>query len=148
LMRHRLSAIIGGAPGFELVGVARNGDDCLNQLPSIRPDVVTLDVEMPGLDGLATLDRLMRQHPTRVLMVSSLTEAAAQTTLDSLALGAVDYLPKPTSVSSSPGSPFSVDLLGKLSIVGRARLPQYARPAPARAPDRSAQRPAPTAHWN
>src|SRR5690242_19769638 len=96
LMRHRLGTIIGSAAQFEVVGFAKDGTDCLDKLRTLQPDVVTLDVEMPGLDGFATLRRIMESAPTPVLMVSSLTEQGARTTLEALALGAVDYLAKPS----------------------------------------------------
>lgn len=121
LMRHRLRSIITGTAGFEVAGVAASGADCLAQLATLRPDVITLDVWMPEMDGLTTLGRIMRERPTPVVMVSSLTEAGAQTTLDALALGAVDYLTKPSSLSD-PASNFAAELIGKLSIAAQARV--------------------------
>ncbi len=121
LMRHRLRSIIAGTAGFEVAGVAASGEECLAQLATLQPDVITLDVWMPEMDGLATLGRIMQQRPTPVVMVSSLTEAGAQTTLDALALGAVDYLTKPSSFSD-PSSNFADDLIGKLSIAAQARV--------------------------
>src|SRR5579875_1733136 len=121
LMRHRLGTIIGAAPGFEVVGSAGNGQACLTQLARLEPDVITLDVEMPEMDGLSTLRHIMRERPTPVLMISSLTEAGASTTLEALALGAVDYLTKPGAVSTRADDPFGVELLRKLALVARAR---------------------------
>lgn len=132
LMRHRLSVIIGGAAGFEVAGSATNGRHCLEQLDALQPDVITLDVEMPGMDGLATLDQIMRRRPTPVIMVSSLTASGAQITLDALSLGAVDYLAKPSALSTDPTQPFSIELLHKLGIaaqVGVTRLTRHTPPA-------------------
>lgn len=128
LMRHRLGAIISSAAGYDLVGIARDGAECIEKVRALRPDVLTLDVEMPGMDGLSTLRQLMAQAPTPVLMVSSLTEAGAQTTLDALALGAVDYLAKPSFLSMSAATAFGVELLDKLSVVARARMLHPDRP--------------------
>lgn len=129
LMRHRLSVIVGAADGFEVAGVATNGTHCLAQLAALQPDVITLDVEMPDMDGLSTLEQIMRQRPTPVIMVSSLTESGAQITLDALALGAVDYLAKPSAVSSDPTQPFGVELLHKLAVAAQVRIPQLTRHA-------------------
>lgn len=134
LMRHRLSAIVGAAPGYEVAGAVANGAACLAALPTLRPDIVTLDVEMPGMDGLDTLRELMRVRPTPVVMVSSLTESGAATTLDALSLGAVDYLAKPSRVTADAGNPFSVELLHKLSIAAQVRHLRGAPTGPARPP--------------
>lgn len=131
LMRHRLRSIVDGAAGFEVAGVAASGADCLAQLPILQPDVITLDVWMPEMDGLETLRRIMRRRPTPVLMVSSLTEAGAQTTLDALTLGAVDYLTKPSSLFGSAQS-FADDLLHKLTVAAQARVGSL---SPARRPE-------------
>lgn len=134
LMRHRLSVIIGGAAGFAVAGSAANGAHCLARLAALRPDVITLDVEMPGMDGLSTLEHIMRERPTPVIMVSSLTESGAQTTLDALALGAVDYLAKPSALSTNPAHAFSVELLHKLAIAAQVRLQHLTRHAIPAAP--------------
>jgi len=84
-------------PGIAVVGTAANGKIALAKLDELQPDVVTLDVEMPELDGLATLKRLKRQRPkTHVIMFSSLTGPSAASTLEALASGASDYVQKPT----------------------------------------------------
>src|SRR5581483_1092874 len=87
LIRHRICSIVEAAPEYQLAGSAKNGNECLEQLAAVRPDVITLDVEMPGLDGLSTLQRIMRERPTPVVMISTLTEAGAKTTIEALALG-------------------------------------------------------------
>ena len=84
-------------PGIAVVGTAANGKIALAKLDELQPDVVTLDVEMPELDGLATLKRLKQQRPkTHVIMFSSLTGPSAASTLEALASGAADYVQKPT----------------------------------------------------
>ena len=130
LIRHRLSTMIRATPGFEVVGIASTGTECLALLPSLRPDVITLDVQMPDMDGLETLRLIMDQHPTPVLMVSSQTDAGAKTTIDALAIGAIDYIAKPSSPWIQGGESFREDLLTKLTVVAGVSL----RPARRRLP--------------
>ena len=86
---------IGAAPGLSVAGKARDGRDALEKIAALRPDVVTLDLRMPGMDGLAVLDAMLPTDPIPVIMVSSLTRAGATVTLDALDRGAVDYVAKP-----------------------------------------------------
>lgn len=93
-MRSILGRLIGKDARFEVVGMAANGAEALEQIPLLSPDVVTMDIEMPVMDGLTALERIMATHPRPVVMLSSLTEAGAEATLKALELGAVDFLPK------------------------------------------------------
>jgi len=127
LMRHRLSTILGGTPGYEVVGTASNGNECLFQLRALRPDVITMDVEMPGLGGLETLRRIMGEHATPVIMVSSLTDSGARTTLDALSLGAVEYLAKPSIQGREAQAAFAQELLHKVGIAARIPMRQITR---------------------
>ncbi|NQU26255.1 MAG: chemotaxis response regulator protein-glutamate methylesterase [Candidatus Nealsonbacteria bacterium] len=86
---------IGSTSDMEVAGTARSGEKALEVFESVHPDVVTLDVQMPGMDGLETLDSLLTRHPVPVIMVSSLTRAGADVTLDALERGALDYIAKP-----------------------------------------------------
>ncbi|MCR4412135.1 MAG: response regulator, partial [Thermoguttaceae bacterium] len=86
---------IAAAPGMKVVGTAADGRQALEILDSVRPDVITLDVQMPRMDGLATLDAILARRPIPVIMVSSMTKRGAEITLDALDRGAVDYLEKP-----------------------------------------------------
>ncbi|MEW4567326.1 chemotaxis response regulator protein-glutamate methylesterase [Tautonia sp. JC769] len=95
LMRKMLSEMIGSSPELEVVGTARDGSEALELAGRLRPDVVTLDVEMPGLSGLEVLPRLLEKQEVPVVMVSSWTQEGADITLAALELGAVDFLPKP-----------------------------------------------------
>ena len=96
-MRHALGRLLGEVPGLEVVGAATNGEEGLSsRARASKPDVITLDVEMPVLDGLGMLKRLMLETPTRVVMLSSRTTHNAQVTLDSLEFGAIDFVPKPS----------------------------------------------------
>ncbi|RIK77543.1 MAG: chemotaxis response regulator protein-glutamate methylesterase [Planctomycetota bacterium] len=99
LVRRLLADVIGGDPLLEVVGMASNGRLALDMLSRLQPDVVTLDVEMPELDGLGTIRALRRTHSRLpVIMFSTLTERGAEATLDALSLGANDYVTKPSNV--------------------------------------------------
>lgn len=100
LIRHMLSDWIGSEPDLEVVGQAHDGEQGVSMAKALRPDLVTLDVEMPKLDGIAALERIMAECPTRVLMVSSVTTEGAERTLRALELGAVDFITKPGGSSS------------------------------------------------
>ncbi|WP_083670414.1 response regulator [Singulisphaera sp. GP187] len=95
LMRKLLGDLLRSSPAIELVGSARDGAEALELAERLRPDVVTLDVEMPGMSGLEVLPALLKTHPVPVVMVSALTQEGAEVTLTALELGAVDFLPKP-----------------------------------------------------
>lgn len=96
-MRLALGRLLSGADGIEVVGSAINGADGLELARSLHPDVITLDVEMPILDGLGMLKILMRETPTRVVMLSGRTTEYAAVTLDALGYGAIDFVAKPSS---------------------------------------------------
>ncbi|MDI6710289.1 MAG: chemotaxis-specific protein-glutamate methyltransferase CheB [Bacillota bacterium] len=116
--------------GFIIAGTAANGQEALEQIPRVRPDVVILDVEMPILDGLAALRQLMRVHPVPVVMLSAHTRAGSAATVEALALGAVDFVPK-----GMPGGlePMVADLAAKIKVAVGARLVHAGRGTTARA---------------
>src|SRR6202012_6304281 len=95
LMRKLLSEILASDPGIDVVGTAPDAYVARDKIKSLNPDVLTLDVEMPRMDGLSFLSNLMRLRPMPVVMCSTLTERGAQTTLRALELGAVDFVSKP-----------------------------------------------------
>lgn len=95
LMRQVLTELLSKDPDIEVVGAAQDPYHAREKIKALHPDVLTLDVEMPRMDGLTFLDKLMAGHPMPVVMVSSLTEAGCQTTLRALELGAVDFFTKP-----------------------------------------------------
>ena len=121
LMRKVLGQVLGAADDIE-VGFARDGLEAIQQLHAFRPDVVTLDVHMPNLDGLACLDRIMVERPCRVVMVSSLTAAGAEVTLEAMQLGAVDFIPKPDGAISLALDEFGPALVDRVRAASRARL--------------------------
>lgn len=96
-MRKSLSIMLESSGEIEIVGTARDGLEGYNLVRNLRPDIVTLDIEMPVMDGLTALKKIMTDCPTSVLMVSSLTTEGAESTLKALELGAVDFIPKELS---------------------------------------------------
>jgi two-component system chemotaxis response regulator CheB len=121
LMRRCYRDIFEEAEGFD-VRMARNGRDALAQMAEFQPDVITLDVNMPEMDGLTCLSHIMVQRPCPVVMVSSLTEAGAVTTLEALELGAVDYVPKPDGTVSLSLDAIRVELVSKVRQAARSRV--------------------------
>jgi len=95
-MRKVLSDIINSDPQLQVVGTARNGQDALEKIDQLNPDVVTMDVEMPQMDGMTTLETLMKRKPVPIIMLSSLTKAGAEMTIRALQMGAVDFIAKPS----------------------------------------------------
>lgn len=98
-MRALFSGILDQAKGVEVVGTANDADDARVQIANLRPNVVTLDVEMPGLSGIEFLEEIMADKPMPVVMLSSLTQSGTETSLKALELGAVECFPKPLNVS-------------------------------------------------
>lgn len=118
------------APDIQVVGSARDGLDALEKIPQLNPDIVTLDVEMPRLDGLGALKRIMAEMPRAVLMVSSLTQEGATATLEALANGALDFIPKESSLASNTILQIQQDLQEKVRKLARSPKFKLQRPAP------------------
>src|SRR6187551_1775224 len=138
LVRKLLSEILGSARDMEVVGTAQDAYQARDRIKSLRPDVLTLDVEMPRMDGITFLRNLMRLHPMPVVMVSSLTDAGAEVTLDALSIGAVDYLSKPKVDLAATLGDYREELLEKIRAAARARVrPYVAKPERTSAPSES-----------
>lgn len=125
-MRRLLLEIFGAAGGFE-VEVAPNGEKAIELLKSFRPDVITLDIHMPGMDGLACLDRIMVERPTPVVMISALTADRADETLEAMALGAIDFVAKPRGAISIEIETMAGSLVEKVRSAAQARLSRTTR---------------------
>jgi two-component system, chemotaxis family, protein-glutamate methylesterase/glutaminase len=126
LMRRLLGDVFKAEGDFE-VTFARDGVEALACLETFRPDVITLDVQMPQMDGLACLDRIMVMHPCPVVMVSSLTGHGAEVTLDALQLGAVDFVAKPSGAISLAMDEFGPILVDTVRAASKARLRRASR---------------------
>jgi two-component system chemotaxis response regulator CheB len=173
--RRRVSEILSADPTIQVVGTATNGKEAIDQAIALKPDVITMDYEMPMMDGITAVRHIMQRCPTPVLMFSSLTHEGARVTLDALDAGAVDFLPKnfedisrnPDKVKqmlcekvhsisrSNRRSLFSAPAptpapvaapAAPTSAFGRPAPAPIARPAPAPAPARAAASAAPSAH--
>ncbi len=121
LVRKLLGRVLADVADFE-VYFARNGMEGLEQLAAVNPDVVTLDIHMPGMDGLACLDRIMIEHPCPVVMVSSMTRDGAEATLEALRLGAVDFAPKPDGAVSLHMGVFGPLFVAKVRAAAGVKL--------------------------
>ena len=120
LMRSLLKRALGAHPQIEVAGHAVDGGDALRQIATLRPDVVTLDVEMPNLNGLGVLERAAGKLPVAFVMVSTLTEAGARITLEALRKGAFDYIPKPRT-SGASAEEFEAEVHRKVLAAARAK---------------------------
>lgn len=121
LVRKLLGQVFAGEADFQ-VEFARDGQEGLERVKTFRPDVVTLDVHMPQMDGLACLDRIMVEQPCPVVMVSSLTKEGAEATLEALRLGAVDFVAKPTGAVSLHMEVWAPELIATVRAASGARI--------------------------
>ncbi len=126
LMRKLLGKIFSTEPDFE-VQFARNGLEALALLDVFKPDVVTLDIHMPQMDGLACLDRIMVERPCPVVMVSSLTADGAEATVQALELGAIDFVAKPEGAISLHIDDLAAELVAKVRTAAGAKIRSSAR---------------------
>jgi len=133
LMRGLLSEMINSAPDLDVVGAAPDAATAREMIKALNPDVLTLDVHMPKMDGLEFLERLMRLRPMPVVMVSSFAEAGSETTLKALELGAVDFIGKPRADGAKRMEEYTDELIEKIRAAKVARLRRQvaARPTPA-----------------
>lgn len=147
--RRRVTEILGGDPHIQVVGVASNGQEAIEKTLTLRPDVITMDYEMPVMDGITAVREIMKRAPTPVLMFSSLTYEGARVSLDALDAGAADYLPKNfEDISRNPDKVRQL-LCERVHALARSNrrslglnAPNVATPeaAPARQPDSPAAR--------
>lgn len=119
--RRRISEIISSDKAFEVVGQGSNGQEAIDLTMKLSPDLITMDYEMPYLDGISAVKEIMRRKPTSILMFSSLTYEGARTTLDALEAGAKDFLPKSFESVSGEVSVGSNELLMRLRVIAKVR---------------------------
>ncbi|QQE82627.1 protein-glutamate methylesterase/protein-glutamine glutaminase [Pseudomonas putida] len=134
--RRRVSEILSADPTIQVVGTATNGREAIDQALALKPDVITMDYEMPMMDGITAVRHIMQRCPTPVLMFSSLTHEGARVTLDALDAGAVDYLPKNFEDISRNPEKVKQMLCEKVHTLSRSnrRFGGYANTAAAAAP--------------
>lgn len=145
LTRQVLGYLIERDGGLEVVGKASDGISAWESIKELSPDVITLDVEMPRMDGLTFLEKVMKSHPVRTVMVASQTEHGRVTTLRALELGAIDYVTKPELESTAQLGDFAKELSSKIRTAAVARLRRAPRPAPPPLSIQAAALAAPTA---
>ncbi len=140
--RRRIQDILSHSDELELAGSAANGFEAVQAVTRLRPDVITMDVEMPVMDGITAVRRIMALQPTPILMFSSLTHEGARATLDALDAGAVDFLPKQLEQLTGANGVRSAELLCRRVIaVGRSRVRSFVNRAPALSASRPLPRP-------
>lgn len=122
VVRQLLKEILSLDKGIEVVGVANDPYAARDKIKKLKPDVLTLDVEMPKMDGITFLRNLMRLHPLPVIMISSLTERGADIALEALSLGAVDYVCKPKEDIADNLGEYSEDIISKVKAAAATRL--------------------------
>jgi len=122
LMRQILSSILSSDPAIEVIGTAPDPLVAREKIKALNPDVMTLDVEMPGMDGIAFLEKVMTLRPMPVVMVSSLTEKGAEVTMRAMELGAVDVFCKPADAAGGGFSAHAPELIDKVKAAALARV--------------------------
>lgn len=134
--RRRVSEILSADSNIQVVGTATNGKEAIDQALALKPDVITMDYEMPMMDGITAVRHIMQRCPTPVLMFSSLTHEGARVTLDALDAGAVDFLPKNFEDISRNPEKVKQLLCEKILSISRSnrRVSSYSAPAPVAAP--------------
>ena len=136
LMRKLLSEMLARDPQIDVVGTATDAFVARDKIKRLNPDVLTLDIEMPKMDGLDFLERLMRLRPMPVVMVSTLTEKGSEVTLKALELGAVDFVSKPKLDIANSMRDYAAEITDKIRAatsatkVGKARITMAHRQAP------------------
>jgi len=133
-MRMAIRSVLSKDPAFDIVGTAADGMEGVEKAIALKPDVITMDVEMPRMDGIAALRQIMAKAPTRVLMVSTLTNEGAKATFEALDAGAIDYIPKNVTDSTEAQNIFREELLRKVREAGKSRFGRTIAPSPAARP--------------
>ncbi|KAB0666130.1 chemotaxis response regulator protein-glutamate methylesterase [Oryzomonas japonica] len=131
-MRMAIRSVLSKDPSFDIVGTAADGLEGVEKAIALKPDVITMDVEMPRMDGIAALRQIMAKAPTRVLMVSTLTNEGAKATFEALDAGAIDYIPKNVTDSTEAQHIFREELLRKVREAGKSHVGRIAASSPVR----------------
>lgn len=127
LIRQILTEVLNSDPMLEVVGTAEDPFDAREKIKALKPDVLTLDIEMPKMDGVTFLRNLMRLHPMPVVMVSSLTQRGADVTLQALELGAVDFVTKPKLNQGANLADYADEIVGKVKMAAKVAISRIER---------------------
>jgi two-component system chemotaxis response regulator CheB len=125
LIRDVLTEILSSSPAIEVVGAAEDPLVAREMIKQLNPDVLTLDVEMPRMDGITFLRNLMRLRPMPVVMISALTESNAEVTLTALALGAVDFIAKPADDTENAMNDYAEEIIAKVIAASKANIQKH-----------------------
>ena len=125
VVRQVLTTIINSSKTLEVIGTARDPIDARDKIKQLNPDVLTLDVEMPKMDGVTFLKNLMRLRPMPVIMISTLTEEGADITLEALEVGAIDFIAKPKIDVQGALQEYTDEIIEKIEIAGKAKVREY-----------------------
>ena len=121
-MRRQLKRVIDSCPDLKVIDTARNGQEAVDKAKELEPDVITLDINMPEMDGLTALTYIMMERPTPVVVISSLTQEGALATFEALELGAFDFVAKPSGTISLDIAEQETEIVEKVRAAARARL--------------------------
>src|SRR5262249_29446652 len=135
-MRTAITRMIESDPQLKVIGTAINGVEALEKIAELNPDVITLDIEMPKLDGLSVLRRLMAENPRPVIMISSLSREGAEATLEAFDLGAFECIPKQLSYASMDILKIREQLVAKVKAAATF-TPKISKPAPVAEPPKT-----------
>lgn len=122
LMRKLIKELIEEDPDIKVIGMARNGKEAIKMVKTLDPDVITLDYEMPEMNGLETLERIMKEKPVPCIMLSAYTKEGAEVTLEALSRGAFDFIPKPSGELSLDIVKIKDELIKKIKAAKEARI--------------------------
>jgi two-component system chemotaxis response regulator CheB len=122
VIREVLTEILDSSPAVEVVGAAEDPLIAREMIKQLNPDVLTLDIEMPRMDGITFLRNLMRLRPMPVVMISALTESNAEVTLTALALGAVDFIAKPAGDTENTMNDYAEEIISKVIMASKANF--------------------------
>ncbi len=137
LMRKILSDIINSDPDLEVIEKAKDGKEALEKMLSLQPDVTTLDVNLPVMDGLSVLEEAMKKQFVRVIMLSAYTRSGASATIRALELGAIDCIAKPSGEISLDLKKLKEEIVSKIKIAAKAEINKYIYPVPQSAGERA-----------
>jgi len=129
-MRMAIRSVLSQDPSFDIIGIAADGVDGVEKAISLRPDIITMDIEMPQMDGITALKEIMYKAPTKVIMVSTLTNEGAKATFEALDAGAIDFIPKNVTDSAESQNIFRQHLLRKMQEAVVSRISKTVIPSP------------------